>query len=72
LINRYELLSRRIKTLKQWVKNDGYDWLRDGIRLMEEDKRGSLRRLLGRPQIIPYIGRLAHYLDSMIALRLLS
>ncbi|MCL7384597.1 MAG: hypothetical protein LZ174_09950 [Thaumarchaeota archaeon] len=25
LINRYELLSRRIKTLKIWIKHDGHD-----------------------------------------------
>jgi|GEM_PF-5631434 len=37
----YELLSKRIKTLKQWIKNDGYDYeLKDSVRLMEKDKRG--------------------------------
>jgi len=46
LINEYELLSRRIKILKQWVKNDGYDWLRDDIRLMEEDKKKIAEKII--------------------------
>jgi hypothetical protein len=46
LINEYELLSRRIKTLKQWVKNDRYDWLRDDIRLMEEDKKKIAEKIV--------------------------
>ena len=47
LINKYELLSKRIKTLKQWIKNDGYDYrLRDSIRLMEKDKRDVVKRII--------------------------
>jgi len=46
LINEYELLSRRVKILKQWVKNDGYDWLRDDIRLMEEDKKKIAEKII--------------------------
>jgi cell fate (sporulation/competence/biofilm development) regulator YmcA (YheA/YmcA/DUF963 family) len=46
LINEYELLSRRIKTLKQWVRNNGYDWLRDDIRLMEDGKKKIAERII--------------------------
>jgi hypothetical protein len=46
LINEYELLSRRIKALKQWVRNDGYDWLRDDIRLMEENKKKLAEKII--------------------------
>jgi hypothetical protein len=47
LINRYELLSRRIKTLKMWIKNNGYDYgLRDSIRLMEEGKKKIAEKIV--------------------------
>jgi len=47
LIIRYELLSKRIKTLKQWIKNDGYDYkLRDSIRLMERDKEEVAKKII--------------------------
>jgi len=47
LINKYELLTKRVKTLKQWIKNDGYDYeLRGSIRLMEEDKRDVARKIV--------------------------
>jgi hypothetical protein len=47
LINRYELLSRRIKTLKMWIKHDGYDYgLRDSVRLMEEDKEEAASKII--------------------------
>jgi hypothetical protein len=39
LINRYELLSRR-------VKNDVYGWLRDDIRLMEGDKKKIAEKII--------------------------
>jgi len=47
LINKYELLTKRIKTLKQWIKNDKYDYrLRDSIRLMEKDKDEIARKIV--------------------------
>ncbi|MCL7384330.1 MAG: hypothetical protein LZ174_08590 [Thaumarchaeota archaeon] len=47
LINRYELLSRRIKALKMWIKGDGYDYrLRDSIRLMEKDKEETAKEII--------------------------
>jgi hypothetical protein len=47
LINEYELLSRRIKTLKIWIKYNGYDYrLRDSIRLMEEDKEETAKKII--------------------------
>jgi len=46
LINEYKLLSRRVKILKQWVKNNRYDWLRDDIRLMEEDKKKIAEKII--------------------------
>jgi len=48
LINRYELLSKRIKTLKQWIKNDGYDYeLKDTVKLMEKDKKDVAKKITG-------------------------
>ena len=47
LINKYELLTKRIKKLKQWIKNDKYDYrLRDSIRLMEKDKDEIARKIV--------------------------
>jgi hypothetical protein len=47
LINKYELLSKRIKTLKIWIKRDGYDYgLRDSIRLMEKDKEETAKEII--------------------------
>jgi len=47
LINRYELLSKRIKTLKTWINGDGYDYeLKDSVRLMEKDKRDVARKII--------------------------
>ncbi|MCL7389878.1 MAG: hypothetical protein LZ173_08135 [Thaumarchaeota archaeon] len=47
LINKYELLSKRIKTLKMWIKRDGYDYrLRDSLRLMEEDKEEIAKKII--------------------------
>jgi uncharacterized protein YfbU (UPF0304 family) len=47
LINKYELLSKRINTLKIWIKRDGYDYrLRDSIRLMEEDKEETAKKII--------------------------
>jgi hypothetical protein len=47
LINKYELLSRRIKTLKIWTKRDRYDYrLKDSIRLMEEDKEETAKKII--------------------------
>jgi len=47
LINKYELLSKRIKTLKQWIKNDGYDYeLKESIRLMEKDKKEVAKKII--------------------------
>jgi len=46
LINKYELLSKRIKTLKQWIKNDRYDYeLKNSLRLMEKDKKDVARKI---------------------------
>jgi hypothetical protein len=47
LFNEYELLSKRIKTLKQWIKNDGYNYkLRDSIMLMERDKEETVKKIV--------------------------
>jgi hypothetical protein len=47
LINKYELLSKRIKTLKVWIKRDGYDYrLRESVRLMEEDKEETAKKII--------------------------
>jgi len=47
LINRHELLSKRIKTLKQWINRDGYDYkLKDSIRLMEKDKKDVAKKII--------------------------
>jgi hypothetical protein len=47
LINEYELLFRRIKTLKTWIKRDGYDYrLRDSIRLMKKDKEEIAKKIV--------------------------
>jgi len=46
LINEYELLSKRIKVLKQWVKKDWYHWLKDGIKLMEKDKEETAKKII--------------------------
>jgi len=46
-INKYELLSKRVKVLKLWIKNDGYDYkLRDSVRLMEKDKEEVARKII--------------------------
>ena len=46
-INKYELLSKRIKALKQWIKNDGYDYeLKDSVKLMEKDKREVAKKII--------------------------
>ncbi len=46
-INRYELLSKRIMTLKMWIKNDGYDYkLIDSVRLMERDKKDVAKKIV--------------------------
>ena len=43
----YELLSKRIKTLKQWIKNDGYDYeLKSAVKLMEKDKEEILGKII--------------------------
>jgi len=47
LINKYELLSKRIKTLKIWINKDGYDYeLKESIRLMEKDKKDVVRKII--------------------------
>ena len=47
LINKYELLSKRIKTLKTWIKNDGYDYeLKDSVKLMEKDKKDVTKKII--------------------------
>ena len=47
LINKYELLLKRIKTLKTWINRDGYDYrLRDSVRLMEKDKRDAAKKII--------------------------
>jgi hypothetical protein len=47
LINKYELLSKRIKALKTWIKRDEYDYrLRDSIRLMEKDKEETASKII--------------------------
>ena len=47
MINKYELLSKRIKTLKQWIKNDRYDYeLKDSGRLMEKDKKDVAKKII--------------------------
>ena len=47
LINEYELLSKRIKTLKTWINRDGYDYeLKDSVRLMEKDKKDVARKII--------------------------
>jgi len=47
LINEYELLSRRIKTLKMWIKRDRYDYgLRDSVRLMEKGKEETAKKII--------------------------
>jgi len=47
LINKYELLSKRIKTLKIWIKNDGYDYeLKDTVKLMEKDKKDVAKKII--------------------------
>jgi len=47
LINRYELLTKRIKTLKTWIKNDGYDYeLKNAVKLMKKDKRYIAKKIV--------------------------
>jgi len=47
LINRYERLTRRIKILKQWIKNNGQDYgLRNVIGLMTRDKEDVARQII--------------------------
>jgi len=47
LINKYELLSKRIKTLRLWIKNDGYDYeLKDTVKLMEKDKKDIAKKII--------------------------
>ena len=47
LINRYELLSKRIKTLKIWINRDGYDYeLENTVRLMEKDKENVAKKIV--------------------------
>jgi hypothetical protein len=47
LINEYELLSRRIKTMKTRIKNDGYNYkLRDSIMLMERDREETAKKIV--------------------------
>jgi hypothetical protein len=47
LINKYKLLSKRIKTLKMWIKHDGYDYrLRDSLRLMEENEEEIAKKII--------------------------
>jgi len=58
LINKYELLSRRIVTLKTWINRDGYDYeLKESIRLMEKDKEEVAKKIIEMLSI----GRLAGY-----------
>ena len=46
-INKYELLSERVKALKQWIKNDGYNYeLKNTIRLMEKDKKDVTKKIV--------------------------
>jgi len=47
LISRYKLYTRRIKTLKQWIKRDGWDYgLRDAVKLMERSKKDVAKRII--------------------------
>ena len=47
LINKYELLSKRIKTLKQWIKNDRYNYdLENAVKLMEKDKKDVAKKII--------------------------
>ena len=47
LINRYELLSKRIKTSKIWINKDGYDYeLKNAVKLMEKDKRDVAKKII--------------------------
>ena len=47
LINKYELLSKRIKTLKTWINRDGYEYkLKDDVRLMEKDKEEVAKKII--------------------------
>jgi hypothetical protein len=47
LINKYELLSKRVKTLKTWIKRDRYDYgLRDSVRLMEKGKEETAKKII--------------------------
>ena len=47
LISRHKLFTRRIKTLKQWIKRDGWDYgLRDVVRLMERDKKRVAKKIV--------------------------
>jgi hypothetical protein len=68
-INRYELLSKRIMTLKMWIKNDGYDYkLRDSVRLMERDKKDVAKKiveLLSNNAIYRDACRLLEFSDSI-------
>ena len=47
LINKYELLTRRIAFLRQWIKNDGWDYgLSEVIKLMGKDKEDVARKIV--------------------------
>jgi hypothetical protein len=47
LISRYERLTRRIKTLRQWIKNDGRDYgLMDAVRQMRKEKEDAARKII--------------------------
>jgi len=46
-INKYELLTKRIKTLKTWINGDKYDYeLKDSVKLMEKDKREVAKKII--------------------------
>jgi len=47
LINKYELLSKRIKTLKIWINRDRCDYeLKDSVKLMEKDKMDVAKKIV--------------------------
>lgn len=69
LINKYKLLSKRIKTLKTWINRDGYEYkLKDDVRLMEKDKEEVAQKIietLSNDVIYKEVCRLLGFRDSV-------
>jgi len=64
LISEYQLLSRRVKTLRQWIKNNGYDYnLKDAVRLMGKDKKDVAKKIVNYSPIMLSIRRFVECLE---------